>query len=118
MRFSVPRPIRLTLAAVVSLLVVAGLVWLASAWGSSRLPGTYSVMDYAVADYGGGSQPGSFHEHDHHGGAGGVSVTTLRGPRTGGHVVRFRLVAKHETIRLTSGRTIEALTFNGRSPGP
>ena len=48
----------------------------------------------------------------------GVSVATLRGPRTGGPIVRFRLTAKHATIRLASGRTIEALTFNGRSPGP
>ena len=113
-----PRPLRLSLAAAVSLLTLAALVWLASAWYSSRLPATYSVMDYAVADYGGGSRPVSSHEHDHHGGQSGVSVATLRGPRTGGPIVRFRLTAKHATIRLASGRTIEALTFNGRSPGP
>ena len=113
-----PRPLRLTLAAAVALLTLAALVWLASAWYSSRLPATYSVMDYAVADYGGGSRPVSSHEHDHHGGQSGVSVATLRGPRTGGPIVRFRLTAKHATIRLASGRTIEALTFNGRSPGP
>jgi FtsP/CotA-like multicopper oxidase with cupredoxin domain len=107
-----------SLAAAAALLVVAGLVWLASAWYSSRLPGTYSVMDYAVEDFGGGSRPAASHEHDRHGEPGGTSVAKLLGPRKAGRIVRFRLTAEHATIKLASGRMIDALTFNGTSPGP
>jgi FtsP/CotA-like multicopper oxidase with cupredoxin domain len=41
----------------------------------------------------------------------------LRGPR-GKPDVRFTLTASQATVRLASGRAIQALTFNGRSPGP
>ena len=103
---------RLLVVAVCSaLLVGAGLVsW---AWWSSRLPGTYSVMDYGAPDYGGGSVPAVGHEHLH----GRLSVEQLRGP-SGKPDVRFRLVARKATIRLPSGHTMSALTFDGRSPGP
>ena len=48
--------------------------------------------------------------------AGGTSVTDLRGP-AGAPDARFRLVARKATLRLASGRSIEALTFDGRSLG-
>jgi FtsP/CotA-like multicopper oxidase with cupredoxin domain len=97
-------------AGVVLLVAVVGL--LGKAWYDSRIPDTYSVMDFGEVDDGGGSPVG---EHALHGG--GVSVAALRGPR-GVPDARYTLVAQQAEIRLASGRAVEALTFNGRSPGP
>lgn len=51
-------------------------------------------------------------------GGGGVDVTALRGGDGGGEVRRFTLTARPATVTLRSGRKVEALTFNGGSPGP
>jgi FtsP/CotA-like multicopper oxidase with cupredoxin domain len=97
------------IAAAVLLLAGVGLMgWM---WYSSLLPGSYSVMDYGDPDYGGGPVPPGGHH------AGGRSIASLHGP-AGPPDVRYRLVARNATVRLASGRTIDALTFNGRSPGP
>jgi FtsP/CotA-like multicopper oxidase with cupredoxin domain len=94
-------------------LLVAVLAVLAKTWYDSRLPGTYSVMAYGEADYGGGSVP-----VDHSGHAAGtVSDSELHGP-AGRPDVHFDLTAKAATVHLDSGRAVEALTFNGTSPGP
>ena len=85
-------------------------------WWDSRLPGTYSVMDYGHADYGGG--PVSSPHVAHNGTGHEVSVADLRGPQAGAPDARFALTARAATIRLATGRAIEALTFNGSSPGP
>ena len=50
--------------------------------------------------------------HDHE-----TSVTDLHGP-AGVPQRRFTLTAEHAEVRLASGRTVEALTFNGTVPGP
>jgi FtsP/CotA-like multicopper oxidase with cupredoxin domain len=97
-------------AACAAALLVLG--WIGKQWWDSRLPGTYNVMDYGSHDYGGGSVPVS---HAAHGG--GTSVAELRGPR-GKPDARYTLTAKQATIRLASGRKVDALTFDGRSPGP
>ncbi len=94
-------------------LLLAALAIVGKAWWDSRLPGTYSVMDYGTHDYGGGSVPAS---HDAHGG--GTSVADLHGPRSESPDARYTLHAREATIRLASGREIDALTFDGRSPGP
>ncbi|GII61885.1 hypothetical protein Skr01_19700 [Sphaerisporangium krabiense] len=50
-----------------------------------------------------------------------VPVTSLRGPSTpepGGTIRRYDLTARTATIRLASGKQVEAWTFNGRVPGP
>ncbi|MEV0157979.1 multicopper oxidase family protein [Micromonospora sp. NPDC050686] len=50
-----------------------------------------------------------------------VSVADLRGSRSpapGGIVRRHVLTAKKATVRLASGREIEAWTYNGEVPGP
>ncbi|MEU5529712.1 multicopper oxidase family protein [Micromonospora chersina] len=50
-----------------------------------------------------------------------VSVADLRGsgsPAPGGTVRRHVLTAKKATVRLASGRDIEAWTYNGEVPGP
>ena len=93
------------------LAMAAGLAWLGKLWYESRLPGSYSVMDYGTIDAGGGSRRGG-HAH------GNVSVADLRGPRTGRPDARFALVARRAEIRLASGKAVDALTFNGMSPGP
>ncbi|RCG32427.1 multicopper oxidase family protein [Sphaerisporangium album] len=48
-------------------------------------------------------------------------VTAFRGPSTpepGGTIRRYALTARTATVRLASGRQVEAWTFNGTVPGP
>jgi FtsP/CotA-like multicopper oxidase with cupredoxin domain len=50
-----------------------------------------------------------------------VSVTELRGagaPAPGGTARQYTLTARTATVRLASGREIQAWTYNGRVPGP
>ncbi|ROP30082.1 multicopper oxidase [Couchioplanes caeruleus] len=47
-----------------------------------------------------------------------IAVASLTGLHQGKPDVRFTLVAAHGKIRLSSGAQIDALTFNGASPGP
>jgi FtsP/CotA-like multicopper oxidase with cupredoxin domain len=91
--------------------LVAGLGWTAYSWWESRLPGTYNLMDLGVVEAGGGVAPSE------HAGHRGVSIERLEGP-AGKADVRFTLTAKRATVRLSSGKTVEALTFDGRLPGP
>ena len=79
------------------------------AWNASRVPASYSAVELAPADYGGG--PEARHVHL------GVPVSALHGPK-GPADVRFRLVAQSSRVELPSGREVRALTFNGRLPGP
>jgi FtsP/CotA-like multicopper oxidase with cupredoxin domain len=95
--------------AFVGALVAVG-AWAGYSWWESRLPGRYNVMDFGVVQTGGG--PVS--EHGQHR---GVSIGTLEGP-AGKPDVRFTLTARQASVRLSSGRTVEALTFDGRLPGP
>ena len=96
-------------------LLVGVLVVIAKAWYDSRLPGTYSVMDYGHADYGGGSVLA----HAGHGGSElGLSVAALHGPRNEVPDRRFTLTAKTASVRLASGRVVDAMTFDGIAPGP
>lgn len=100
------------LAAAVLLLLAGGVV-VARAWWQSRLPGSYDVMDYGRIDLGGGPKPA----RTGHGG-GDISLADLTGPRTGTPDARFTLTARSATVRLPSGTTVDALTFDGRLPGP
>ena len=94
-------------AGLLALLVVLGVV--AKAWFDSRLPESYSAMDYGHVDYGGGPP----HDHSHN----RVSIETLHGPRTKPDF-RTTLVAKQAEVELASGRAVSAWTFNGQVPGP
>ena len=94
-------------------LLVAVLAVVGKAWYDSRLPTTYSVMAYGTDDYGGGTAV-SHAGHDR----GGLSVADLHGPQREAPDARFELTARHATIRLASGRTVDALTFDGKAPGP
>ena len=100
-------------AAVVLLVAVLG--FLGKAWYDSRLPETYNVMSFGDHDFGGGTEPAA---HAAHGGAHGTSVEDLHGPSSGSPDARFELTARSAEIRLSAERTVEALTFNGTSPGP
>ena len=101
-----------TLGGVALLVVVLAVV--GKAWWDSRIPDTYSVMSYGTHDYGGGPVPV---DHVAHGG--GISVADLRGGPYPAHAEHsFVLVAKRAMIHLASGRTVDALTFNGTAPGP
>jgi len=110
----VRRRIVIPAAAAVCVAVVGVLAVIGNAWWDSRIPATYSVMSYGAHDFGGGSEPTA---HDAHG-PGGLSVTDLHGAQVAAPDARFALVARSATIRLASGRSVEALTFNGMSPGP
>jgi len=94
-------------AGLLVLLVVLGVV--AKAWFDSRLPDSYSAMDYGQVDDGGGPP----HDHSHN----LVSIETLHGPRTKPDF-RTTLVAKQAEVELASGRAVSAWTFNGQVPGP
>ena len=91
------------------LLALAG--WVGKAWWDSRLPSSYSAMEFGSVDFGGGPA----HDHGDHG---GVSVDQLTGPRAGKPDYRITLVARKAEVELAPGRTIEAWTFNGQVPGP
>ena len=104
-------------AALGIVVVLAATAWVGWAWWSSRLPDSYNVMDYGTHDYGGGVVPAGGAEHHHHGGA-SASLTTLRGPAEGTPDERFTLTARSAAVELPSGQRIDALTFNGRVPGP
>jgi FtsP/CotA-like multicopper oxidase with cupredoxin domain len=94
-----------------ALVLLAGLGWFGWLLYDSRLPGSYNAMDFAVADYGGGP-------HASHGGMGERTLEQLRAPAGVEPDFRATLTAKTSSVRLKSGRTIEALTFDGRAPGP
>ncbi|MGH3134535.1 MAG: multicopper oxidase family protein [Gaiellaceae bacterium] len=108
---------RAAVTGVVGAVVLAAVTlvgWIGWLWYDSRLPDTYSVMDHGGLDYGGGRVPSS----GHHAGGPGISVTDLRGPQAESPDATFTLTAQTATMRLASGRTVDALTFGGRSPGP
>jgi FtsP/CotA-like multicopper oxidase with cupredoxin domain len=109
-----PRARRLLAIAGTSVFVAAIVVVLGYAgisWWQSRLPGTYNVMEMGAVDAGGGSTPSEHAAHR------GVSIASLEGPE-GKPDVKFTLTAKQARVRLASGRSIDALTFDGRLPGP
>lgn len=78
----------------------------------------------SAVDWGGGARTGEAHTYAHgaHRTAADTStsrsVTTLTGPRNVTPDVSFDLTAAHSTVRLASGKKIDALLYNGTSPGP
>jgi FtsP/CotA-like multicopper oxidase with cupredoxin domain len=90
--------------------MLAGLAllgFLAWSWWQSRLPGRYDVMSYGVADKG-GAEPVAHHH---------FGVDALAGPK-GRPDYRLTLTAEKAHVRLASGQTVVAWTFNGHAPGP
>jgi FtsP/CotA-like multicopper oxidase with cupredoxin domain len=106
-------------AAGLALLAVVG--WTGVQWWNSRLPATYDAMAYARVDYGGGPAPAA-HAHGMQMPPGmrmapDVSVDDLVAA-PGEPDERFVLTARKATVRLASGRRVDALTFDGVLPGP
>ena len=107
----VARRFAVVAAAGVALIAIA---LVARSWWDSRLPGTYSVMQYGSSDYGDAAPTGIASAA----GARVVSVKDLAGATDGVPDDRFTLTAEHARVRLASGETVDALTFNGQVPGP
>lgn len=77
---------------------------------NSRLPAQISMSEGAM-DLGGGTEL----EHDT---SKAVSVAMLTGPREGTPDRKFTLTAEKKTITLSSGKQVDAWTYNGQIPGP
>jgi FtsP/CotA-like multicopper oxidase with cupredoxin domain len=88
---------------------VSRLPWLAMAF--LLVPTTGLVLAYRT------NTASEGHEH-HHAAANARSVDQLTGPRDRTPDVKLTLTAARGPVRLASGQTIDALTFNGTSPGP
>ena len=101
-------------------------VWHLCSLERSKFPASMSMIHPETFEYGGGRAfPAVLPDHHgHHAhvadlpASGSISVTELAGPRGGEPDRRFTLVAQKQEIRLPTGHTIEAWTFNGRVPGP
>ena len=91
------------------LLLLAGVGWLGWSWYDSRLPGSYSAMDYATPDYGGGPPVSD-----------GLARTVdqLHGPASLAPDFQKTITARAADVRLSSGKIVHALTFDSRVPGP
>ena len=126
-------------SAVVLALGVGITAWSAYSMQTSVLPDRFSMMSHENADYGGGPEiehgtahgtghshggdaefaRGHSHQHGHsHGSGQATSVTALREEDPGEPDRRFTLTAQKARIKLSSGKTVEAWTFDGRAPGP
>ena len=98
---------------------------------NSRLP-DHLAMAEGPADFGTGAALAAYAGHEGHSGHDGlgasqtaqpnaatpVSVTELTGPRAGKPDRTITLTAMKKTVRLSSGKTVDAWTFNGQIPGP
>jgi FtsP/CotA-like multicopper oxidase with cupredoxin domain len=92
--------------------------WFSYTAYASVLPDKYSMADHHSVDWGDESQPTNSHHSHQSSNESSVSVTALRGPQNIKADKQITLVAKKERVRLQSGKTIEAWTFNGSIPGP
>ncbi|MGH3844770.1 MAG: multicopper oxidase family protein, partial [Pseudonocardiaceae bacterium] len=104
-----------------ALVVIGGLVTggLAYAQSSSALPGRYSMGSSANMDFGGGLSGGMPGMATGGGPGTAVSVPQLTGDDTSGTPdERFSLTAEQSEIRLSSGKVVDAWTYNGQVPGP
>jgi len=109
--------IELAIAVVVVGTMTVALAWLGWAWYESRLPATYSVMDYAIPDDGGKPLPEPMSGHAMPGMSHDTSIAQLHGP-AGTPQRRFTLTAEQGPVKLASGRVVQALSFDGTLPGP
>ncbi|MFI1676442.1 hypothetical protein [Streptomyces sp. NPDC020607] len=104
----------------VSVTVGGGLIWSAE---RSRLPERHAANGHGDCDLGRGPdvpRAATGHQHAAHSpsAASGTSVDSLTERDLSGPVRRFEFTGRTARIRLDSGYTIDAWTFNGSSPGP
>ncbi|WP_028608448.1 multicopper oxidase family protein [Paenibacillus harenae] len=120
---------RLKLTAVLLAAFALSSVPFLTAMETSRLPESLSMMA-GKTDYGkvAGAQASTAHSGNHNhavstaaspssGDGSAVPVTELTGPRTGEPDRQFTITAQHMTLKLSSGKEIEAWTYNGQIPG-
>jgi FtsP/CotA-like multicopper oxidase with cupredoxin domain len=113
---TVRRPrLRWLVAALAALVAFSVPALLFLAWERSRLPGSYHVTDLGAADFGGGEHAGHAGQHAGHG---RVDVEHLREAALGEPDYRRTLTARRASLTLSSGRQVEVLTFDGKTPGP
>jgi FtsP/CotA-like multicopper oxidase with cupredoxin domain len=122
-------------SAVVLALGVGIAAWSAYSMQTSVLPDRFSMMSHENVDYGGGPEVGHgsghshgrapefahVHSHNHgHSRSDGqaVNVTDLREEDQGEPDRRFSVTAQKTRIKLSSGKAVEAWTFDGKAPGP
>lgn len=101
------------------LVVIAGLGFylITFAMDKSELPAEIDMAS-GTLDYGGGAATMDHAHHDMAAMAGMVSIADLTGPKEGTPDRTFTLVAQKKTVTLSSGKTIDAWTYNGQIPGP
>ncbi|WP_409343836.1 multicopper oxidase family protein [Paenibacillus sp. MBLB4367] len=110
-------------ASILCLAAVPAYFLLHDASQSSRLPDRIDMMAGA-ADYGGGTALSRNHGNGHaehasvQPSAKTVPVTALSGPRMEEPDRKITLTAEKKTVTLSSGKQIEAWTYNGQIPGP
>lgn len=120
----------LAMLGVLTVLAASGFYLVTYALDQSELPAEIDMAS-GTHDYGGGT-PTGMNPHTHHSGMAGMSASTgtsssagtmisvddLTGPREGTPDRRFTLIAQKKTVALSSGKTIDAWTYNGQIPGP
>ncbi len=99
---------------VAALALIGGLSVFVRSRRALWLPLSFLVLP-AVVLVTAGQANASAHQHPT---AGQLSVDQLVGPQDREPDVRLTLTAARGTVRLSSGHTVDALTFNGTSPGP
>ncbi|WP_201386435.1 multicopper oxidase family protein [Ktedonobacter sp. SOSP1-85] len=107
-------PVRLLLCLIVVTLCISG--WYSWSVQASRLPDRIPMTGNTTGNTV-DSMTGHTMQHQQ-GQQNDVSVTDLVGPQSGEPNERFTLVAQEAQMRLRSGATVNAWTFNGQLPGP
>lgn len=113
----------LTMVCVLAVVAGSGYYLFMLAMNNSQLPAEIDMAS-GTHDYGGQAVTANMTPH-HHGieGMNGssskmVSVVDLTGPREGTPDRHFTLTAQKKTVTLSSGKTVDAWTYNGQIPGP
>ncbi|WP_053373610.1 multicopper oxidase family protein [Paenibacillus sp. FJAT-27812] len=125
------RPWRRRLQHTGGLLVIAAIlsIPLLTAMENSKLPEHLSMMagnaDYGLPAFASQHEKRIGHKHNQTAipastaqNAAETPVTALTGPRAGEPDRKFTLTAQHKSIALSSGKHIDAWTYNGEIPGP
>ncbi|MBB6730810.1 multicopper oxidase family protein [Cohnella zeiphila] len=108
----------LALAVVAACLVF----WIRGEAEASKLPDRIGMQDQEMAGMSGmdgmAGMEGMEHEDGQAAAGSGISVASLTGPAEDEPDDRFVLTAEQSQIKLASGTTVDAWTFDGQLPGP
>ncbi|MFC3844727.1 multicopper oxidase family protein [Paenibacillus sp. MAH-36] len=114
----------LAMVCVLAVLGASGYYLFNYAMDKSELPPEIDMAS-GTYDYG-GVMPADMSQHNHQSGMAAmtsnsgkmISVADLAGPREGIPDRHFTLTAQKKTVTLSSGKTVDAWTYNGQIPGP